>query len=224
MGETMVAARFVARPQRMETTRQTAAGSDVAKRVVDVVGALVLLLLTLPVLLVIALAVRVTSGPGVLFRQHRVGFEGRRFAMFKFRTMVHDAEDLLIDLTDANEADGPLFKLRQDPRVTTVGRVLRRTSLDELPQLWNVLWGDMSLVGPRPALPHEVAVFPPEAWVRHTVRPGITGLWQISGRSDTTFDEYLRCDLEYVERRSLLLDVAILTRTVPAVVRSKGSY
>jgi len=223
MGQGVTLAARVAPPVAMRDAATTSR-SQLAKRVLDVVGALVLLLVTLPVLVAAALAIRLTSGPGVLFRQERVGHGGRRFAMFKFRTMVPGADGWVVDLTDANEADGPLFKIRDDPRVTPIGRLLRRTSIDELPQLLNVLRAEMSLVGPRPPLPFEAAGFPPEAAVRFTVRPGITGLWQVSGRSDTTFAEYLRCDRQYVEQGSLRLDLTILARTVPAVVRAKGSY
>jgi exopolysaccharide biosynthesis polyprenyl glycosylphosphotransferase len=194
-----------------------------AKRSFDVVVSAVALVMASPVLLVAALAVKLDSPGPVLFRQHRVGRDGRIFEVLKLRTMHVDAEERLAELLHLNEADGPLFKLRHDPRVTRVGRVLRTTSVDELPQLVNVLRGDMSLVGPRPALPREVAAWAPELHQRLRVLPGITGAWQVSGRSDASFDEYARLDLSYVDNWSLLTDLSILVRTVPAVLRSKGA-
>lgn len=194
-----------------------------AKRCFDVVLSAAALVLTAPVLLVAAVAVKLDSRGPVLFRQHRVGRDGRVFEVLKLRTMHVDAEERLAELLHLNEADGPLFKLRDDPRVTRVGRVLRTTSIDELPQLWNVLRGEMSLVGPRPALPREVAAWSPELHQRLRVLPGITGAWQVSGRSDATFDEYARLDLSYVDNWSLLTDLSILVRTIPAVVLSKGA-
>ena len=194
-----------------------------AKRLFDIAiagGALVLLL---PVLLLVAVLVKLTSRGPVLFRQERVGLDGQPFSILKFRSMVHNAEALLIDLRDRNEADGPLFKMRHDPRVTRVGALLRRTSLDELPQLWNVVRGEMSLVGPRPALRHEIPSWPPEMRDRLRVKPGITGLWQVNGRSFATFDDYVRLDMLYVDNWSLLTDLAILARTVPVVLLGRGA-
>ncbi len=175
------------------------------------------------VLLAMLLVRRDTPGPA-LFRQRRVGRDGVPFTIFKLRTMVVDAEDLRDDLLHRNEADGPLFKLRDDPRVTRVGRVLRKLSIDELPQLANVILGHMSLVGPRPALPDEVASWPPELHERLRVRPGITGLWQVSGRSECSFDDYARYDLYYVDNWSLATDLAILVRTVPLVLLGNGAH
>ncbi|MFZ4517831.1 MAG: sugar transferase [Microthrixaceae bacterium] len=194
-----------------------------AKRTFDVAVASAGLLLLLPVLAVSALAVKLTSRGPVLFRQDRVGRDGRIFAVLKLRTMVVDAEARLAEVIDLNESDGPLFKLREDPRVTRVGRWLRRTSIDELPQLWNVVRGDMSLVGPRPALPREVADWGDELFDRLRVRPGITGMWQVSGRSDTSFSEYQRLDLFYVDNWSILIDLGVLARTVPTVLSGRGA-
>lgn len=194
------------------------------KRALDVVGAALGLLLLGPVFAVIAVAIRLDDGGPVLFRQERVGRGGRSFRICKFRTMCTDAEDRVADLAAENEGAGPLFKMRQDPRVTRVGAFLRRTSLDELPQLWNVLTGTMSLVGPRPALPREVAVYEDFADRRLLVTPGITGLWQVSGRSDLDWAEGVRLDLHYVENWSFLHDVVILARTIPSVLRSRGAY
>ena len=191
----------------------------VAKRAVDLVLASIILVLALPVLAIAALAVKLGDGGSVLFKQTRVGQDGHTFSLFKLRTMVMDAEERLVDLTFANERqDGPLFKLTQDPRRTKVGRILERTSLDELPQLINVLRGEMSLVGPRPALPHEVAQFDDELLDRQRVLPGITGLWQVEGRENPAFDVYRRLDLFYVENWSVGFDLAILMATFQSVL------
>jgi lipopolysaccharide/colanic/teichoic acid biosynthesis glycosyltransferase len=160
----------------------------------------------------------------VLFRQQRVGLQRRRFTLLKFRTMVAKAEVLLADLRARNEAGGPLFKLRDDPRITPLGGRLRRYSLDELPQLWNVLKGEMSLVGPRPPPPSEVAAYEDWQLDRLEVRPGITGLWQVSGRSDLSFDEYVRLDLCYIENWSLAYDLFIVIKTIPMLLKARGTY
>jgi exopolysaccharide biosynthesis polyprenyl glycosylphosphotransferase len=196
----------------------------IAKRAFDVVVSALGLVLLAPVLLAIALAIKLTSPGPVLFRQQRVGLHRRQFTLLKFRTMVADAEVMLADLLARNEADGPLFKLRDDPRITPVGRRLRRYSLDELPQLWNVLKGEMSLVGPRPPLPSEVATYEDWQLDRLEVRPGITGLWQVSGRSDLSFDEYVRLDLFYIENWSLAYDLFIVIKTIPMLLKAKGAY
>jgi exopolysaccharide biosynthesis polyprenyl glycosylphosphotransferase len=176
-----------------------------------------------PVLLAVAVAVKLTDRGPVLFRQIRVGRTGEEFNAYKFRSMVVDAERRLPELRGPNEGAG-LFKMRDDPRVTRIGRFLRRYSLDELPQLFNVLKGQMSLVGPRPPLPAEVAQYPNEMRRRLLVKPGITGLWQVSGRSDLSWDESVRFDLYYVENWSLTSDLIILWRTVRAVFRGTGAY
>ncbi|MER7275289.1 sugar transferase [Dactylosporangium sp. NPDC000244] len=194
------------------------------KALVDRAGAVALLVLASPLLAVLAIAVRMDSTGPVLFRQTRVGKDGHEFVIFKFRTMHIDAEARLAELRHLNEVDGALFKLRNDPRVTRVGRLLRKFSLDELPQLLNVIGGSMSLVGPRPPLPEEVAVYPDDARRRLAVRPGMTGLWQVSGRSDLSWDEAVRLDLQYVENWSLSLDLVILLRTLSAVTRGAGAY
>jgi exopolysaccharide biosynthesis polyprenyl glycosylphosphotransferase len=196
----------------------------IVKRATDIVGAVIGLLLTAPLLAVIALAIKLTSPGPVLFAQERYGWRKRRFKMLKFRTMVTNAEALQVALEGRNEAVGPVFKIRADPRVTRVGRFLRKTSLDELPQFWNVLRGDMSLVGPRPLPIRDVTRFS-EAWLmrRFSVMPGITGLWQVSGRSNLRFDEWVALDLEYIDRWSLSLDVLILLRTLPAIFRATGA-
>jgi exopolysaccharide biosynthesis polyprenyl glycosylphosphotransferase len=194
------------------------------KRALDLVLSSLLILLSAPFWLFIALAIKVTSRGPVLYRQQRVGENGRLFTMLKFRSMVVDAHGRRDEFAEDNESSGPLFKIREDPRVTPVGRVLRRCSLDELPQLINVFMGEMSLVGPRPALPLEVAQYEDHHARRLEALPGMTGLWQVSGRSDLTFEEMVRLDLFYIENWSLTLDLSLLARTVPAVVSARGSY
>ena len=196
-----------------------------AKRVLDIAGAMLLVLLVLPVLALLALAIRLTSRGPALYRSIRVGRDGREFVFYKLRTMFVDADSRRDELHARNEVvGGVLFKIRNDPRVTPVGRILRRCSLDELPQLLNVLGGSMSLVGPRPPLPEEVRRYQPDVHRRLLVKPGLTGLWQVSGRSDLSWDESVRLDLHYVENWSLKMDITILARTVSAVIRSKGAY
>jgi exopolysaccharide biosynthesis polyprenyl glycosylphosphotransferase len=193
-----------------------------AKQTVDRLGAVVLLLLLSPILLAVAAAVRRTSPGPALFRQSRVGRDGHEFRVFKFRTMYADAEHRLAALRPRNESDGLLFKIADDPRITPLGRFLRRSSLDELPQLINVVLGDMSLVGPRP-LPVKNSDFTGDVRRRLMVRPGITGLWQVAGRSQLAWDDAVRLDLYYVENWTISLDLAILLRTVGAVLRGTGA-
>jgi exopolysaccharide biosynthesis polyprenyl glycosylphosphotransferase len=196
----------------------------VLKGALDRVGAAVAIVLVAPVLLAIVLAVKLSSTGPVLYRQERVGAYGRLYTMLKFRSMVDGADAKLAELLELNEGNGLLFKMRRDPRVTPVGRFLRRFSLDELPQLFNVLGGSMSLVGPRPPLPSEVERYDTSIRRRLLVKPGLTGLWQISGRSDLSWEESVRLDLRYVENWSLALDLLILWKTASAVVRSHGAY
>ncbi len=190
----------------------------VLKRVVDVVVGGAILLLTLPILGLAALATKLFDGGPVLFRQTRVGLDGQPFLLFKMRTMVTDAEARLSELSEDNQRNGPLFKLGRDPRITPVGRVLRATSIDELPQLWNVVRGEMSLVGPRPALQYEVDQFDADLHARHRMKPGVTGLWQIEARDNPSFYAYRHLDLFYVENWSPVFDLAILLQTVPSVL------
>ncbi len=199
-------------------------GRKLVKGLVDRSVSLVALLLLLPALAVIALAIKLGSPGPVLFRQVRVGQGGREFGVFKFRTMVVNAGALLADLAARNETDGLMFKMRDDPRVTRVGRLLRKWSLDELPQLANVLLGQMSLVGPRPPLPTEVARYDGDVARRLLVKPGMTGLWQVSGRSDLSWEDGIRLDLYYVENWSLAADLTILWKTFGAVLRGRGAY
>jgi len=196
----------------------------VAKAVLDRVLGLVLLLAALPLIGLLVLAIRLDSpGPG-LFRQTRTGRDGKLFTIYKLRTMHRDADRDLMALVERNEADGPLFKIHDDPRVTRMGRVLRRTSLDELPQLVNVVRGEMSLVGPRPALPTEVACYDDLERRRLHVLPGLTGLWQVSGRSDLGWESGMALDLSYADNWRLRGDMSILARTLGAVVRRRGAY
>ena len=194
-----------------------------AKRTFDVVGALIGLTITAPILLAAMLAIRIESRGPILFKQNRVGLNGDIFRIFKLRTMVVDAEAIQSKFAEQNESDGPLFKIREDPRITKVGRILRKTSIDELPQFWNVLRGEMSFVGPRPALPTEVEQWPDKVHERLRVLPGITGRWQVSGRASTTFEEYTRLDLHYVDNWSLMQDVRIVLKTIVVVLRGSGA-
>jgi lipopolysaccharide/colanic/teichoic acid biosynthesis glycosyltransferase len=195
-----------------------------AKRTFDLVLSTTAIAVLSPVLGFTALAVKLDSRGPVLFRQTRVGRNGRPFTVVKFRSMVDNAEDLLIDLRERNERDQVLFKMKDDPRVTRVGRFIRATSIDELPQLFNVLRGDMSLVGPRPALASEVAHWPDGFSQRLRVRPGITGMWQVSSRASASFDDYARLDLYYVDNWSLVTDLAIVAKTIPVVLGRKGAH
>ncbi|MCZ4495842.1 MAG: undecaprenyl-phosphate glucose phosphotransferase [Thermoleophilia bacterium] len=194
------------------------------KHGLDRVFALLLLIVLTPLLLAITCAIWLEDRTPIIFAQERVGERGKRFLLRKFRTMGVDAEARRKELESSNEADGPIFKMRADPRVTRVGRVLRRTSLDELPQLWNVAFGEMSLVGPRPPLASEVDEYRTEHRRRLLARPGMTGLWQVSGRSETTFDEMVRLDLVYIENMSFWFDLKILVRTVVVLLRRRGAY
>jgi exopolysaccharide biosynthesis polyprenyl glycosylphosphotransferase len=208
----------------LRLTRPTFTGaSRLLKGLLDRVAALLLLAVTAPLLIAIAIAVALDGGP-IFFRQVRVGVGRREFKMIKFRSMVCNAEELRPRLLRQNEGAGPMFKMRTDPRITRIGQFLRRFSLDELPQLFNVLGGSMSLVGPRPPLPSEVAEYAAEGRRRLLVKPGMTGLWQVSGRSDLTWDEALRLDLRYVENWTLALDARILVKTIRAVLKGDGAY
>jgi exopolysaccharide biosynthesis polyprenyl glycosylphosphotransferase len=203
---------------------QMGSSAMLVKRIID----LTLTILAMPVLVIIFIVVAVlikldSSGP-VIFRQRRVGKNGQEFDVYKFRSMIDGAEKMQAELADLNEAEGPLFKIKDDPRVTRVGRIIRQTSVDELPQLINVLKGDMSIIGPRPGTPDEVAQYEPWQRERLRVRPGITGLWQVSGRSDVPFDEMCLLDIFYIDNWSLDLDIRIFLQTIPYVLTGKGAY
>lgn len=194
------------------------------KRVTDIVVSAISLVALAPVLFAIAAAIRITSPGNILFRQTRCGLGGRKFTMYKFRSMVNNAEQLRAELHQLNELDGPVFKISDDPRVTPVGRLLRRFSLDELPQLWNILRGDMSFVGPRPAIPNEVEKYEPWQRRRLRMRPGLTCIWVLEGRSDVEFHRWIQLDLAYIDNWSLWLDCKIFFRTIPIVITGKGAY
>ncbi|MCI5942006.1 MAG: sugar transferase [Ligilactobacillus animalis] len=194
------------------------------KRFFDVILSLIgLIVLAIP-FLIIAAFVKFCDGAPVLYTQERVGKDGRRFQIYKFRSMYVDADKLLEKLKEQNEVTGPMFKMKNDPRITSVGRFLRKTSLDELPQLWNVLRGDMSLVGPRPPLPREVAKYSEYDLQRLWVIPGCTGLWQATERNNVGFEEMVELDLEYIQKRSLLFDAKIILLTVVAIIHPNGAY
>lgn len=194
------------------------------KRAVDIVGALVCLVVFAPLMFVISLAVKRFSGDAVIFKQRRAGLGGRPFTLYKFRSMHHQAEQEKSLFLERNQQSGAAFKMARDPRCTPVGRLIRRWSVDELPQLLNVLRGDMSLVGPRPLPCEEAAALLPWQRRRLEVTPGITGIWQVSGRSLVPFDEWMRMDIHYVRNRSFLLDVKLLLATLPAVFSRTGAY
>ncbi|HZG84923.1 sugar transferase [Paenibacillus sp.] len=196
-----------------------------AKRMQDIVASLVGLLFLLPLFIVLAILIKLEDPKGpVLFRQTRVGKGGREFQMYKFRSMVSNAEQMLEQLLDKNEVSGLMFKMKDDPRVTKIGKLIRKTSLDELPQLINVLKGEMSLVGPRPPLPREVAVYNAYHLQRLTVTPGCTGLWQVSGRNSVGFDEMVELDLQYIRERNLFYDIKIILKTVLLLIRPNSAY
>lgn len=196
-----------------------------SKRTIDICGAILGLIFLSFLFLIIALAIKIEDPNGpIFFSQTRVGRNGREFKMYKFRSMVSNAEEILKDLLELNEVSGAMFKLKDDPRVTKVGKFIRKTSIDELPQLWNVLKGDMSLVGPRPPLPREVDEYTDYDLQRLLVLPGCTGLWQVSGRNDLSFYEMVELDLKYIENRSIVLDIKIILKTVIILVNNKGAY
>jgi exopolysaccharide biosynthesis polyprenyl glycosylphosphotransferase len=206
------------------TRRRVWATEAALKRVIDIVLATIGLLAALPICAAIVVAIKIESPGPAIFTQERVGQHGRRFRFHKFRSMHIDAENRLGEVLVHNEADGPVFKMRNDPRVTRVGAFLRRTSLDELPQLVNVFRGEMSLVGPRPPLAREVEQYRPLDMMRLAVKPGLTCLWQVRGRSQVGFDEWMEFDREYVRNMSVWLDLRILLRTVWVVLTCRGAY
>lgn len=194
------------------------------KRALDITVALIAIFLSSPIMLLTILAIKLDSPGPVLFRQTRVGKDGEHFPCYKFRSMYIDAEQRKAELMVKNEADGPVFKMKHDPRITKVGRIIRKLSIDELPQLFNVLKGEMSLVGPRPALPSEVDKYNYDQIGRLHAIPGITGLQQVSGRSDVDFKRWVELDLQYISEQSIWKDLEILIKTIPAVLFSKGAY
>lgn len=200
-------------------------GYLVIKRILDIVISFMGIIFLSPIFLIVGLLIKVEDGNGnVIFKQVRVGKDGKEFVMYKFRSMVANAEELKAKLMDQNEAIGPVFKIKNDPRVTKVGRFIRKTSIDELPQLWNVLKGEMSLVGPRPPLPREVAQYTEYDKQRLLVTPGCTGLWQVSGRSNVGFEEMVELDLKYIQNQSIFLDLKIIFKTIFVLFGSKDAY
>lgn len=194
------------------------------KRTMDIALSTIGLILCIPLFVAVAIAIKRDSPGPVIFKQQRVGKDGKKFTMYKFRTMVVNAEEILDELLDENEVDGPVFKIKEDPRVTKSGKWLRKTSIDELPQLWNVLKGDMSLVGPRPPLEREVVQYDDYQRQRLSVKPGITCYWQVSGRSNISFDEWVELDIKYIHEQSLWTDIKLLFKTIGAVLRKDGAY
>ena len=197
---------------------------EVIKRVIDVVCSFVGVLVLSPLFVVIAIIIKFTSKGPVFFSQKRVGRDGKEFKMYKFRSMVVNAEELKEKLAAQNEMSGPMFKMKDDPRVTMVGKLIRKTSIDELPQLWNVFKGDMSLVGPRPSLPKEVAQF--EEWMhkRLDVKPGLTCYWQVSGRNNIDFEDWMKLDIRYVKERNLWIDIKLIFKTVFVLFGDKNAH
>ena len=197
---------------------------EIFKRIIDIIGAGLGLILLSPIIAIVACAVKFTSKGPVFFSQKRVGKNGELFEMYKFRSMVVNAEELKENLEEQNEMSGPMFKIKDDPRVTKVGKFIRKTSIDELPQLWNVLKGDMSLVGPRPSLPKEVEQFDNWMFKRLTVRPGLTCYWQVSGRNNIDFEDWMKLDVKYVEERNIWIDIKLIFKTIFVLFGDKNAH
>ena len=197
---------------------------EVIKRTIDIVCSFVGILVLSPLFIVIAIIIKLTSKGPVFFSQKRVGKHGREFDMYKFRSMVVNAEELKEKLAAQNEMSGPMFKMKDDPRVTKVGKFIRKTSIDELPQLWNILKGDMSLVGPRPSLPKEVAQFDEWMYKRLEVKPGLTCYWQVSGRNNIDFEDWMKLDIRYVEERNFWIDIMLIFKTVFVLFGDKNAH
>lgn len=197
----------------------------VSKRFIDILGSLIGIILLLPLFTIVAILIKKEDSKGpVFFKQIRVGRDGKEFYMYKFRSMVSDAEEKLADLLQFNEIEGAMFKMKEDPRITLIGKFIRKTSIDELPQLWNVLKGEMSLVGPRPPLPREVAEYSSYHKQRLLVTPGCTGLWQVSGRNHTSFEEMVNLDIKYISERNVFFDIKIIFRTIKVLFGTDNAY
>ncbi|WP_245831069.1 sugar transferase [Sediminibacillus massiliensis] len=195
------------------------------KRMIDIIAAVLGIVILSPLFIIIALMIKVEDEKGpVLFSQVRIGKDGKKFSMYKFRSMVSNAEELKASLMEQNEAEGPVFKIKDDPRITNIGKFIRKTSIDELPQLFNVLRGEMSLVGPRPPLPNEVAQYTSYQKQRLKVVPGLTCYWQVSGRSNIGFDEWVELDLKYIRKRNMVIDFKLIFKTVLVLFGSKDAY
>ena len=209
--------------ENIEENKENLKFYEIFKRGIDIIGAGSGLLLLSPVIAIVACAVKFTSKGTVFFSQKRVGKNGELFDMYKFRSMVVNAEELKEKLAHQNEMSGPMFKMKDDPRVTKVGKFIRKTSLDELPQLWNVLKGDMSLVGPRPSLPKEVAQFEKWMYKRLSVKPGLTCFWQVSGRNNIDFEDWMKLDIKYVDERNIWIDIKLIFKTVLVLFGDKNA-
>lgn len=209
--------------ENIEENKENLKFYEICKRGIDIIGAGSGLLLLSPVIAIVSCAVKFTSKGPIFFSQKRVGKNGQLFDMYKFRSMVVNAEELKEKLANQNEMSGPMFKMKDDPRVTKVGKFIRKTSLDELPQLWNVLKGDMSLVGPRPSLPKEVKQFEKWMYKRLTVKPGLTCYWQVSGRNNIDFQDWMKLDISYVEDRNLWIDIKLIFKTVLVLFGDKNA-
>jgi len=198
-------------------------GYFIIKRIIDVIGALSGIILISPVMIIVAIWIKIDSKGPVFFAQNRVGRDGTHFTMYKFRSMCTGAERLLNELKDDNEMSGPMFKMKDDPRITKIGKFIRKTSIDELPQLFNILKGDMSIVGPRPSLPKEVVQFTPFQKRRLVAKPGLTCYWQVNGRSDVSFKEWMIMDVEYIEDRNTWVDIVLIFKTVGVLFGDEGA-
>jgi len=198
-------------------------GYFIIKRIIDIIGALSGLILISPVMIIVAIWIKLDSKGPVLFAQNRVGRDGSKFVMYKFRSMCSNAEGLLCKLKDENEMSGPMFKMKDDPRITKIGKFIRKTSIDELPQLFNILKGDMSLVGPRPSLPKEVVQFTSFQKQRLIAKPGLTCYWQVRGRSDISFKDWMKMDVEYIEERNTWVDISLIFQTVGVLFGDEGA-
>ncbi|PEY37763.1 multidrug MFS transporter [Bacillus cereus] len=200
-------------------------GYIIGKRCIDIIGALIGIIILLPVFVLVGICIKLSdSKHPVFFKQERIGKDEKIFYMYKFRTMVHDAEKKLQELLPYNEVSGAMFKMKDDPRITKLGKILRKTSIDELPQLWNVLKGEMSLVGPRPPLVREIAEYTEYEKQRLLIIPGCTGLWQVSGRSQLSFEEMVELDLMYIQNRTILYDMKIIAKTIRYLLKNSGAY
>ena len=209
--------------ENIEENKENLKFYEIFKRGIDIIGAGSGLILLSPVIAIVACAVKFTSKGPIFFSQKRVGKNGQLFDMYKFRSMVVNAEELKEKLANQNEMSGPMFKMKDDPRVTKVGKFIRKTSLDELPQLWNVLKGDMSLVGPRPSLPKEVKQFEKWMYKRLTVKPGLTCYWQVSGRNNIDFEDWMKLDCRYVDERNIRIDIKLIFKTVGVLFGDKNA-
>ena len=196
---------------------------EVIKRIIDIVASFTGLILLSPLILIVSMLIKLESKGEVIFKQKRVGLNGKEFYMYKFRSMVINAEELKAELESQNEMSGPMFKIKDDPRITKIGKFIRKTSIDELPQLINVIKGDMSLVGPRPSLPKEVAKFEPWMKERLEVKPGLTCIWQVSGRNNIDFEDWMKLDIKYVRERSFKLDIKLILKTVLVLLGDKNA-